>query len=669
MPRSESKKRHKDKHKDKHKKSKDKSKKHKRRSSKSSPPKGNETKEAKRPENQVTERDAWMISVPKREKPLPKKEDDTTPEPTGYHAPQLAEQGTDNDDISNDEFMVGSGGANWRRAAIRRAREQAEEDNVDFKEQLKDRWGKDAMRRVDRSERRGGWRKGNERDRRSNRRSDDRGYKSREGHGSAPPRRFMRPGEMTSNNRQRSPSPDRRDRRYPPRDSDRRSRSRSPDRGGRKRSRSDYETEDRNVKKEEKEIKAPPVKQVDPELLSINLNKLVAQIAKADIMGKTELKKELEEKLARAREAQDKAVVTTNTSTGEKFVIIPDIDAQGRSRSALEKSLESDSGDRRKKKRRVETHSRAGRERYYHNDDVDLNDLVAREKRGGAEDYDTAYAEQIMRNNKYTTMSEDDMWEQGHKEWDNKKKKTKERQRRKAISDTKKYDQVLEKCQFCWSKIQAKEKHMVLGLGNHVYLKLTGKGLFVPGHLQIATLEHHLSITTVDQEIWDEIKLFMASVTRMYAASGKEVIFFETVTNYKWQRHLVVECIPMDRSAARDAPLYFKKALNDSESKWATHIKVIDTTKRGIRRCIPPNFAYFYVQFGLARGYAHQIEDPIKWPKHFGKSIIGGILGMQEERWKHPERLTYEQEIYQMKELVPLWNKYDWTTKLDGGNY
>jgi len=44
--------------------------------------------------------------------------------------------------------------------------------------------------------------------------------------------------------------------------------------------------------------------------------------------------------------------------------------------------------------------------------------------------------------------------------------------------------------------------------------------------------------------------------------------------------------------------------MMECESEWATHSAkaCIDTSKKGLRGCIPENFPYFHVEFGLTGG-------------------------------------------------------------------
>lgn len=46
----------------------------------------------------------------------------------------------------------------------------------------------------------------------------------------------------------------------------------------------------------------------------------------------------------------------------------------------------------------------------------------------------------------------------------------------------------------------------------------------------------------------------------MFAEQEKDVVFLETVMGLAQQRrHCLVECIPLPRDVANEAPLYFKK--------------------------------------------------------------------------------------------------------------
>jgi hypothetical protein len=45
---------------------------------------------------------------------------------------------------------------------------------------------------------------------------------------------------------------------------------------------------------------------------------------------------------------------------------------------------------------------------------------------------------------------------------------------------------------------------------------------------------------------------------RMFADDDKGVVFYETVISLKWQKHTVIECVPLPWEQFEDIPQYFK---------------------------------------------------------------------------------------------------------------
>lgn len=63
-----------------------------------------------------------------------------------------------------------------------------------------------------------------------------------------------------------------------------------------------------------------------------------------------------------------------------------------------------------------------------------------------------------------------------------------------------------EKCWFCLASPYA-EKHLVISIGEHVYLALA-KGGLISDHLLITTITHFQSSSELSKEILDEIEKF-----------------------------------------------------------------------------------------------------------------------------------------------------------------
>nr|GLL49173.1 CWF19-like protein 2 isoform X1 [Ipomoea trifida] len=127
----------------------------------------------------------------------------------------------------------------------------------------------------------------------------------------------------------------------------------------------------------------------------------------------------------------------------------------------------------------------------------------------------------------------------------------------------------------------------------------------------------------------NEIRNFKKCLIMMLAKQEKDVVFLETVMGLaKQRRHCLVECIPLPKDVAKQAPLYFKKAIDEAEDEWSQHNakKLIDTSIKGLRASIPKDFPYFHVEFGLNRGFVHVIEDEKGFKSSFGLNVVRGML-------------------------------------------
>ena len=105
------------------------------------------------------------------------------------------------------------------------------------------------------------------------------------------------------------------------------------------------------------------------------------------------------------------------------------------------------------------------------------------------------------------------------------------------------------------------------------------------------------------------------------------------------------------------------QALNEAESQWTSEgRRVIATEGRGLRRCIPENFAYFHVAFGGGDvGYVHPIEDEDAWERSFGREVIGGMLDIPHTLWRRPRRRTAEEGRQAAERFSTIWRPFDWT--------
>uniref|UniRef100_A0A8D0H720 CWF19-like protein 2 n=1 Tax=Sphenodon punctatus TaxID=8508 RepID=A0A8D0H720_SPHPU len=107
----------------------------------------------------------------------------------------------------------------------------------------------------------------------------------------------------------------------------------------------------------------------------------------------------------------------------------------------------------------------------------------------------------------------------------------------------------------------------------------------------------------------------------MFEDQELDCVFLETNMSLKKRYHMVYECIPLPKEVGDMAPIYFKKAIMESDEEWAMNKKLIDLSAKDIRKSVPKGLPYFSVDFGLQGGFAHVIEDEHKFPRCFGKVL------------------------------------------------
>ncbi|KAI8009305.1 CWF19-like protein 2 [Camellia lanceoleosa] len=180
---------------------------------------------------------------------------------------------------------------------------------------------------------------------------------------------------------------------------------------------------------------------------------------------------------------------------------------------------------------------------------------------------------------------------------------------------------------------------------------------------------HESATRAVDNNVWDEIRNFKKCLIMIFAKQEKDAVFLETVMGLAQQRcHCMVECIPLPQDISKQAPLYFKKAIDEAEDEWSQHNskKLIYMSEKGLRGSIPKDFPYFHVEFGLNKGFVHVVDDEKQFKSNFGLNVIGGMLRLLEEdmygRRKHDSVETQKQAV---ASFVKDWEPFDWTKQLD----
>ncbi|KFV73058.1 CWF19-like 2, partial [Dryobates pubescens] len=189
-----------------------------------------------------------------------------------------------------------------------------------------------------------------------------------------------------------------------------------------------------------------------------------------------------------------------------------------------------------------------------------------------------------------------------------------ETQRRKAIREHQQLAARMEKCPYCFDSSEL-SKHLIIAIGTKIYLHLYAldiKNILVTCIQMDACCKKNNVLNSVPE--W-----FRNALVKMFEAKDLDCVFLETNMSVKKRYHMVYECIPLPKEVGDMAPIYFKKAIMESDEEWSVNKKLIDLSAKDIRKSVPKGLPYFSVDFGLQGGFAHVIEDQHKFPHYFGK--------------------------------------------------
>ncbi|XP_022158360.1 CWF19-like protein 2 homolog isoform X2 [Momordica charantia] len=285
-------------------------------------------------------------------------------------------------------------------------------------------------------------------------------------------------------------------------------------------------------------------------------------------------------------------------------------------------------------------------------------------------DADLYLAKNIMQNKQYSMFSRAD------DEYDYEDGPRKKAQRKRGSNDDKLSGKDIrqrhmatqeERCIFCFENPN-RPKHLTVSIANYTYLMLPQWEPVVTGHCCILPIQHESSTRSVDKTVWEEIRNFKKCLIMMFAKQERDVVFLETVVGLaKQRRHCLIECIPLPQGIAKEAPLYFKKAIDEAEEEWSQHNakKLIDTSEKGLRGSIPEHFPYFHVEFGLNKGFVHVIDDEKNFKTSFGLNVIRGMLQLAEEDMHRRRRYeSIEVQKHAVANFLQDWEPFDWTKRL-----
>lgn len=401
---------------------------------------------------------------------------------------------------------------------------------------------------------------------------------------------------------------------------------------------------------EKKETSAVEINQTTEK----DLNILAAKLVKAEIMGNTKLVAELKEKLEKARANQ-----TRNDSNDEQ-ILLTRTDSKGYSRPVQLNAGESYSGSSKNKKRKVETHTGGDRVRYFADDDkYSLKQIFENEKFNSVEDENRQFmqlAGKISKNDDLDDVFTDKIRRQESDA------KIEQRNKDKAVQELRKATESLDNCRLCIQS-SSMPKHLMISMSEAFYLCLPPQEPLTDGHCMLVPIRHVQCGTQLDENEWSDLINFRKALVKMFAAQDEDVLFFETAVHLNRFPHMFISCVPLPKEQGDLAPIYFKKAIDESETEWASNKKLVSLKDRDIRRAVPKGLPYFCVSFGMEEGYAHVVEDYQMFPDNFAEEIIGGMLDLHHSKWRRPKRQSFEEQSKRVLDFSKKWKNFDFTAQ------
>ncbi len=387
------------------------------------------------------------------------------------------------------------------------------------------------------------------------------------------------------------------------------------------------------------------------------INKKSAKLIKAELTGNQkkiqELKEEIENMRAKKKLQEKTEEGKSSTQGEERIALLTTTDRFGRVRPADMPESGPSYGYKPKKGKTKKIYSS--------NEDYSMRAVLEMERKTTAEDTHLAIAKMAS---KFVRSSEDDVVDDVlDQRMITNQQKEQEKEAKAIKLQSRKMEEILEKCHLCIDSSHHKE-HLIVAFGMNTYLAVPSCRSLAANHCIIVPTEHTTCSLLMDENVWSEVKIFQKGLTRMFSDHNMDVIFTECFSNPNRKSHMYIDCIPLPQEEGSQAPMYFKKAILESDSEWAQNKRLIDTRKKGVRNSLPIGLPYFYVDFNNEGGFGHVIEDTTLFPHYFAKEVIGGLIDADPVLWLKPPRDNYESQKKKATQLKDMWEPYDWTKKL-----
>ncbi|KAK5137355.1 hypothetical protein LTR08_008933 [Meristemomyces frigidus] len=216
------------------------------------------------------------------------------------------------------------------------------------------------------------------------------------------------------------------------------------------------------------------------------------------------------------------------------------------------------------------------------NADMSLEDMVKHEKRtrgapGGGDG--KAFAERIAKDGRFKADLE--YMDDNAASLAKTVLKSDVNLRSTAIGDYQKLQRALDACPLCHHEDTGQPPIApVVSLATRTFLTLPPEPEVVAGGAVIVPLQHRRNLLECDEDEWEEVRNFMKSLTRYYAARDRAVLFYENAAHMLSSHnnhHAAMFAVPLPHHLAATAPAYFREAILSADEQWAQHKPLIDT--------------------------------------------------------------------------------------------
>jgi hypothetical protein len=136
---------------------------------------------------------------------------------------------------------------------------------------------------------------------------------------------------------------------------------------------------------------------------------------------------------------------------------------------------------------------------------------------------------EILYNKSYKKPTTDDQFDslKNEEEENNSKKRKNKSESTQQTIKRKHNNNIAEICPYCFESSKIR-KHLIISIGEKMYLSLPPYGSFVFGNLVIAPLHHKVSFKELDKDEIIELNKFKLSLKKMFAKNDYDVVFMET---------------------------------------------------------------------------------------------------------------------------------------------